>query len=338
MNLLRRAAIPVSLLLLAAAIWLGLLRREPPASWLRVEAPPHAIASQILPVRVLLDAPEDTLVGVDLHWATTRREPRGLLSTSPRQRVDGGESTHTFELPVAVPDDLGHVSAILFLSASGRWEDRTAAAATPLIPIRTSGVLEPLEPIPAYDLPRAEGSTVTASPLLRNTIAVLWVLSGISLWRLGVRGPAGWLALACLAAAVWELSNVEEALSGTVRAAALEHRLYYERFWLQRSLTFAIVAATAASIVWALRRSRVGTTDLVRAALCLYSGISLASLVSVHGTDRFMGSPIFSVPFAQVAKLAIAIAILLLARGSASSPPAAERRGRHGRRLPRRAG
>ena len=326
MTLLQRAAPPVVLLLLAAAIWLGLPWRNPPASWLRVEAPPHAIASQMLPVRVSVDAPEDTLLGVDLHWATTRREPRGLLSTRPRQRVDGGESTSTFELPVADPGELGHVSIILFLSPSGRWEDRSAAAATSLIPVRTSGVLEPLAPISAYDLAREEGPIVTALPLLRHTIAVLWVLSGISLWRARVRGTAGWLALACLAATAWEVSNVENALAGAVRAAALEHRLYYERFWLQTGVTFAIVAATAAMIAWTLRRSRVGTTALVRAALCLYAGISVASLVSLHGTDRMLAWPIFSVPSAQIAKLGVAIAVLVLARTSAGGPPAAEPR------------
>lgn len=112
-----------------------------------------------------------------------------------------------------------------------------------------------------------------------------------------------------MAAAVWEFSNAELALAGHVRTAALEHRLYYERFWLQEGVTLAIVAAAIVLIALALLRSRVRRTGLVRAALWLYAAISLAGLVSFHEIDRLLASPIFSIPLAQVAKLWIAVAI-----------------------------
>ena len=84
MRILRQALLPLGLLLLLAAIWVGLLRTERSATWLQAEAPRTHSLGQILPVRVILAAPEDdTRLGVDLHWTTSRREPRGFLSTSP---------------------------------------------------------------------------------------------------------------------------------------------------------------------------------------------------------------------------------------------------------------
>lgn len=323
MKILRPALLPLGLLLLIAAIGSGLLRTERSATWLHAEAPPHAIAGQTLPIRVTLAMPTSkTHLGVDLHWATSRREPRGFLSTSPARPVDRREAIYTFELPVPPRDDLGYVSAILFESSSGRWEDRTRVAQTALIPIRTSGAPGSAERIPVYELESEVVASAASSPTLRLAIAVLWLLCAIVLGRRRPYAGAGWLAVACAAAAIWELSNAELSLARLARAAALEYRLYYERFWLQEAATIAILVAAAALLGSLFLRSPARRLRLLRAALWLYAAVSLAGLVSLHEADRLLALPVLSVPLAQVAKLGIAVASFAIALWLRPTPPA----------------
>ena len=306
-----QAVLCLGLFLLLPAVWFGWIQSRPPAAWLHVEAPRQAIVGESFPVRVTLRNPESgTRLGVDLHWASSRREPRGFLATSPRQAVEERERTYRFDLPVAPREDLGNLFAIVFLSPSGRWDDRTAAVETPLVPVRTSGTLGALEAIPVHSLTRGAVPLASAAPSLRWAIAALWFLTGFRLWRHRGSGGAGWLALACLVAALWELANAEVALAGFARVAALDQRLYAYRHWLQSGATLAIVSLTIVLVITTLLRAPVRNAAFLVAALWLYAGISLASLVSFHETDRWLASPVFTVPFAQVAKLGIAVGTL----------------------------
>ena len=326
MKRLRPVVLPLGLLLLAAAVLFGALRPRAQAAWLRVEAPPHALVGQMLSVRVTLSEPApDVWLVVDLHAMSTRREPRGFLSSSSPQRVARTTRAYTFEAPVVAADDLGHVQAIVFLSRSGRWEDRSRVAVTVAIPVGSKGTTERLEPLPAYDQAEQAASLPAASPALRASIAALWLLGGLILCWTQSRPPAGeggfadparrrsgWLALACAAAAVWELSNAETSLASHARAFAFEHRLYYERHSVQQWITIAVVMGTAALVAIRLRPSRAERGPLP-AALWLYAGISLTNLLSLHELDRLLAASVLSVPLVQVAKLSAALVGLGLA-------------------------
>jgi hypothetical protein len=324
MKRLRPIVIPLGLLLLAAAVLLDAMRPREQAAWLRVEAPPHALVGQMLAVRVTLSepAPDGWLV-VDLHAMSTRREPLGFLSSSSPQPVAQTTRSYTFEAPVVAADDLGHVQAIVFLSPSGRWEDRLRFAATAAIPVESKRTTERLEPIPVYDRVEEVASLPAASPAMRASIAALWLLVGLVLCWTWIRPPArearstdsarhrsGWLALACAAAAVWELSNAETGLANHARAFAFEHRLYYERRTVQEWITVAVVMGTVALAAIRLRPSRDGR-GLLPAALWLYAGISLTTLLSLHELDRLLAASVLSVPLVQVAKLAAALTGLI---------------------------
>jgi hypothetical protein len=325
MKRLRPVVLPLGLLLLAAAVLFGALRPRAQAAWLRVEAPPHALVGQMLSVRVTLTEPTaDVWLAVDLHAMSTRREPRGFLSSSSPQRVARTTRAYTFEVPVVAADDLGHVQAIVFLSPSGRWEDRLRAASTVAIPVGSKGTTGRLEPIPAYDPAEEVASLPAASPALRVSIAALWLLAGLVLCWTRSRPPAreaaftdparrrsGWLALACAAAAVWELSNAETSLASHARAVAFEHRLYYERRSLQEWITIAVVMGTVALAALRLWPSRDGG-GLLPAALWLYAAISLTNLLSFHELDRLLAASVLSVPLVQVAKLSAALAGLVV--------------------------
>jgi len=310
-------------LALAASAWLctGPLREQ--ARWLQVEAPRHAVAGGPVPIRVTLRAPSPAVwLSVDLHGMSSRHEPRGFVSQGGSQRIDARARSYLFEVPVAAESDLGYVLAVVYLSSSGRWEDRIAAAATEPIALRSEGPGE-LQPISAYDLTKPIGTTRAPSPTLRVTIAALWLLAGLVLWwRTRSASPpagaaaavrrSGWLALACIAAGLWELSNAESWVVAVARTLAWEHRLYYERSALQELITIAILLAATALAAARLRAAGArGPERPLHAVLWLYAGLSLISSLSWHEADQLLAAPVLSVPVVQIAKLATAIAALL---------------------------
>jgi hypothetical protein len=179
---------------------------------------------------------------------------------------------------------------------------------------------------PVYEVRSESVRGAIPSPTLRVSIAVLWLLNGTVLWRRGARpgrdrlehvAPRGvrlrWLAAACLLAALWELSSLETFIPQIARFAAVERDLYAERFWTQRWITLAFLAGVLAWFAFALRASPIHWTNGVAAALGLYAGIALSSLVSLHEIDRILSVAIVSIPAAQIAKLAVAIAVLVVA-------------------------
>lgn len=326
MSRLRFVALSLAVASLVAFAWFGVLRPQLTATWIRVDVPRHAIVGRGFPVRVTLDVPmESVLLVVDLHALGSRDTARGFLAGSAPQRVDSRQESYSFELPVAARNDLDQVQVILYLSPSGLWEDRIAAATTGPIPVQTGGALEPMAGTPVYEVRRESVRGAIPSPTLRVSIALLWLLSTTVLWRRGARPGRDrlervasrgvrlrWLAAACLLAALWELSSLETFIPQIARVAAAERDLYAERFWAQRWITLAFLAGVLAWFAFALRASPLHWTNGVAAALGLYAGIALSSLVSLHEIDRLLSVAILSIPSAQIAKLVVAIAVLVL--------------------------
>jgi len=316
----RPVVLPLLLLLLAAGAGLHAGRPRPTAGWLRVEAPARAVAGRPLALRVTLaDPPPGEWLGVDLHGASMRREPRGFVSEGGAQRVDAGTRAYAFAPLVVAGSDLGSVTAVVFLSRSGRWEDWTAVATTASIPLG-SGEAGALRPLPAYE--RSDPAAPPPPPSLpvRLATGALWLWAALRLGHERSAGPRpergagrraarpgpGTLALACAAAGLWELANLESGLAEAARALARGQRLYHERSGLQELATIALLLGAAAL---AARRRAPGARapDLPAIALWLYGGISLAGLLSWHETDRLLGAAVLSVPVAQLAKLAAAL-------------------------------
>lgn len=298
------------MLLLVTGAWLS-LHRARESRWLQVEAPRHAVPERSLPLRVTLHSPpRDGWLIVDLHGLSARREPLGFLVHAGSQRTDREIWTYEFDTPVVAKAELGYVLAIVYLSPSGHWQDRIATAATEPIPIRRSGEAGELQPVPTYDPQPWIVPEQDPSLALRASIGVLWLLSGILVWRTGSQG----LALACVAAGLWELSGMEARLLGVARSLAREHRLYYERHALQELVTFAVLLGAAAFAAWRLRSMRARGSDALKAALGLYAVLSLASLSSWHEADRLLAAPVLSIPLVQLAQLATALVALVLAR------------------------
>lgn len=300
-------------LLLAAAAWLGALWPRAEAGWLRVEAPARALAGRTLPMRVTLSEPPGAggWLAVDLHAVSSRREPLGFVAAAAPRPLAPATRSYDFEAIVPAGGDLGAVEVVVFLSSSGRWEDRSRAAATAAIPVVGTGAASELVPVPAYEPEPGVAAVPPASLPLRAALAAPWLLAAFAMRR-----RSGGLALACAAAGIWELTALGAVLGAEVRALALEHRVYYERrMWQQWASVAVGIGAVALAAVGLPGRA---THASLRAALWVYAGIALTQLLSLHELDRLSATPVGPVPLVHAAAFATSLAALgaaLLAPG-----------------------
>ncbi|MCX6954770.1 MAG: hypothetical protein NTV51_21650 [Verrucomicrobia bacterium] len=129
----------LALLGLGALVGYWLSRPKDTAPWLTVEVPRVATAGQPLIVRVIPNAATPATVTADLHWSTTRRESRGMLSGSPAQRIGAPGAPLTFRLEVPAQDELGYVRAIVYAGPTAGWNNRVEAATSDYIPVASAG-------------------------------------------------------------------------------------------------------------------------------------------------------------------------------------------------------
>ena len=118
--------------------WL-VFRGSPESRWLTVDGDSYAVAGHPLTLDIRVDPLfSDHLLVADLHWSTYLREPRGYLVGGRPQRISGPTGCCRVEIPAPERDELGFVQAVVDVSHSGRWEDRTCSASTEPIPVRSA--------------------------------------------------------------------------------------------------------------------------------------------------------------------------------------------------------
>ena len=238
-------------------------------------------------------------VCVDLHWGTSRDTSMGYLATGGSKAV--GKEGGSFDFAITVPPAQGlrFVTAIVFLSRTGSWQDHTLTASTAVIPVSSNKVGEvelPLEPLRLQ--PRGDDPKMHAHPAVipRLLTALLFLAATVAAWGSG-QSPAGsngrpgsekrwWQALAVLLAlaCLGEFFGMEGWLGAQGRAMARAEDFYYPRAAFQKVMISVAVAATAGFLlfVWRARRSH----RLLLVGFGLYLGISLVNLVSLHVVDR----------------------------------------------------
>ena len=293
----------VGLILLVAAgaaVWWGLDRSESRADWLQVEAPRRALAGRPLPMRVhLAPRAEVGYVCVDLHWGTSRDTSMGYFATGGSKAV--GKEGGIFDFAITVPPAQGlrFVTAIVFLSRTGSWQDHTLAASTEVIPVSSNTVGEvesPLEPLRLQspgDDPKMHAHPAAIPCLL----TALLFLAATVVARNSGQSPGGssgrpgpenrwWQALAVLLAlaCLEEFFGLEGWLGAQGRVMARAEDFYYPRAAFQKVVISVAVAATAGFLLF-VRRAR-SSRRLLLVCFGLYLGISLVNLVSLHVIDR----------------------------------------------------
>jgi hypothetical protein len=324
MKHLHHVPLIVAALAVGAVSWVLITRLSDRSRWLRVEIPAQIVSGERVPVTITLRAPPPTgWLRVDLHWKNIRRESRGSLSTSRPQLIRADQTEYRFDLPVPARPGLEFVYGVIYVSPNGRWPDRTRACSTE--PVAVSVKPEPAragkrQAITAHDQLLGPPPIRRDSRFVRWTSALFWSLSGILCWRMrGLTRDAGsrlanplvtrwaWLALACVLAAAWEASAAESGLGDVLRRFAISHGWYDDRRRLQEVLTALVIAISLVFAVVTLRRDHAQPVSLVFTSADAYWGISAISFISLHDADAWLATPVFTIPVAQVVKLAAAL-------------------------------
>jgi hypothetical protein len=312
----KRVAVAVGLVLMFAATWLLLDRTEHRPGWLSVEAPPLAVVGQPLEIHVTLKRSiEPTEIVCTLHRAGTDRRLREHLASSgpARQAAAGGTYIFRFDLPET--KNLFFVSAIIYLSPTGSWRDRTRAAHTKLIPVESTGAggsatvltktpvyhstsaLEDEEAEKAARRPRQEPFPWT-HPALFAILLSTAILCGLKASRKKLReGSRGrsertiWLVFSAVLAlcAFLEISGLVGHFASWGRRVAQERNIYDIRKSYQEAIMAAVVAAGfALCILFIKAMRRPGFRRYlwgVGMGLAVYLSVSLIGVLSFHAVD-----------------------------------------------------
>lgn len=301
------------LLILGVFTWTLLTRPKPPAIWLRVEAPARIAPGDTATIRVILTGVEgDLQLNVDLHGATHRNRPLRVVSRGQPQPVVRSSAGLDFRLTVPTRPDLASVHAIIYLSPTGRWSERTRVARSDPIPVETDPVPDrSLQPLPSHQhtsdpvTPRAE--TIS----LRYLIAGLWLFVSAVLalrWKRASPEKDGkasrcfvGLIAACTGVALAELLRIESLVGDEARQLAFKYGFYDERLMPQQLAILFLVLVVAALVVFILLRARNRRLAL---GLLLHAAIAFAAILSLHEIDALLYSTAFGLPLEQLAKLA----------------------------------
>lgn len=295
---------------------LGRIRNRP--GWLTVEASPLAVVGQPFELRVALeDLPGSEKIVCGLRWtASDRRISGGLASAGPARETRGGE-TLSFRVEVKDNEEMRFVAAVIYLSPTGRWQDRTRGASTELIPVRPAGFKGEIPP------PRALGTYPTPTPeeeargdskrearggalnvFLRPLLAFALVAAGVLCAVLAVRQNRGRPRGGRLARAAWagfallmllfgflEAFDVPGRLTEWVRLASMEHNVYELRRPAQGAVAVA-AAVGAASLFLYLIRAASKSRDhrwlwATGIGVIVYLSLTLVGMLSFHPVDVF---------------------------------------------------
>lgn len=319
------AAVLVTLgivLLVFIATWMAIdrverrsrMRNRP--GWLTVEASPLAVVGQPFELRVALEdlpGPENIVCG--LRWtASDRRISGGLASAGPARETRGGE-TLVFRVGVKDNEEMRFVAAIIYLSPTGRWQDRTRGAATELIPVRPAGSKGEVPP------PRVLAISPTSTPeeearrdpgrearggalngLLRPLLVLVLVAAGALCAVLAVRQDRGraqggplarpaWsgLALLMLLFGFLEAFDVPGRMTEWARLASMERNVYELRRPVQGAVAVAAAAGVAYLLLYLIKaasKSRDRRWLLVAGiGVIVYLSLTLVGMLSFHPVD-----------------------------------------------------
>ena len=319
-----RAAAALFLLLVFAATWALLDSSEHRPRWLAVEAPGVAVVGRPLEVRVRLTEPVGpTRIVCTLHRAGSDRRTRERIASAGPARDVAGAGAHTFRFDVPDRENMVFVAAIVYLSPTGEWRDRTRAAHTGLIPVRREAAAKDLQVFlrtPVYPSTTAaeEAAARTAagaaareagqtpSPWDHGILfAVLLATAVLCLVKAGKKGGVEqpdraaerrvWLVFAVLfiLSAFIEISGVVGHLSEWARRMARDSDLYHLRKTFQK----AVMAATAAAglglfflFIRAIRRpGSHRSLWWAGTGLAAYLSVSFVSVLSFHAVDLVRG-------------------------------------------------
>jgi hypothetical protein len=316
MTLLRTRVIPAIVMTLVAAVALLVFRREPEASWLRVDAPSVIVVGEPFIATVTLLEPADgAFLDVDLHGKDARKSSLRVVAAGQTQAVAGGQRTFRFALVLRERPDVALVHAVIYLSRSGQWSDAFRVARSDSLGVirGTPGAAAiVVRPLTVHDQKEDPAIEVADSPFLRAAIAALWLGAGgvaaAASRRSAPATAAGVFIVLCVVLAVWEAFAAGTWITEQARTLARAAGLYEERRIVQQVTTVALACVFGLLAAFGLRRSRRQLPGLALAGMALYAGASLADMLSLHEVDRVLATKIGAWSLAGLLRLAGACA------------------------------
>jgi hypothetical protein len=316
----RRAGIAAALVLVFTATWILLDRTEHRPGWLTVEAPAAAVVGQPLEIRVTMKESVDaTQIVCTLHRAGADRRLRERVASSGPAREAASGGTYLFRFESLDINNLVFVSAVIYLSPTGSWQDRTLAAHTKLIPVKPADAgraSPPLKMTSVYASTSAaeddaaeraaRGPRQGPSPWAHPVIFVILLSSAVLCRaRAGRKRPDAsptetrertiWLAFSAVfvLSAFLELSGVVGHLAAWGRRLAKEGNLYDFRKPFQKALMSAVAAAALGLFLLFIRALRKPGSRLflwwVGIGLAAYLSTSFISVLSFQAVDVVRG-------------------------------------------------
>ena len=316
MTLLRTRVIPAIFVTLVAAVALLVFRREPEASWLRVDAPSVIVVGEPFIATVTLLEPADgAFIDFDLHGKDARKSSLRVVAAGQTQAVVGGQRTFRFALVLRERPDVALVHAVIYLSRSEQWSDAFRVVRSDSLEVirgtpRAADIV--VRPLTVHDQKEDPPIEVANPPLLRAAIAALWLGAGgvaaAASRRSAPATAAGVFIVLCVVLATWEALAAGTWITEQARSLARAAGLYEERRIVQQVTTVALAGVFGLLAAVGLRRSRRQLPGLALAGMALYAVASLADMLSLHEVDRILAAQIGAWPLAGVLRLAGACA------------------------------
>ncbi len=300
------AAVAVSCALL---FWNAVREPYPQASWIAVESPRFAVANGTLPMRVTLaPSAQSGWLETELNGSDSRQRPHGTLSSLPAQWVGTNGGTFLLEFPIPARTNLARVNAQLYLTPTHRWSDRVWNVETSDLrvcdpPSAADDHWKPLHTFAPVEDPEIRPKETSWA---RWLTAAIWVVFA---WRAACIPTSAFgrfsavLAALGIAFALLECTGADLALAGALRSFARGHQLYEERRIFQQAAIVAGVCIVAAGTSWFIRQLREHHRAPILTAMGLFVLFSLATVFSLHETDRVLALQLGPLPLVQWMKL-----------------------------------
>jgi hypothetical protein len=318
-------AVLAGLVLLAAFVF----HEQPPAAWLRVDAPTAVVVGQPFVATVTLTEPMDgVFLDFDLHGQDAKKKPLRCVAAGKSQAVSAGTRTYTFTLVLRDRPDVERAHAVIYLSTTGQWRDCIRSVRSdPIRVVRGVATAEDarIAELVVRDQLEDPAIEIPNPPAARAAIALIWfigaVLAGLA-WRRG-ESPRGVpvLPMLFLAIALWEATDAGAWIESSARSLVQSADLYEERRGFQQVATLAAALCAGALAVLGLRRTRRRVSGLTVAAVSIYGAVELGAMLSLHEIDRVLAASWGPVCIAIVLRaLAACIAAAGIAHRLATSP------------------
>jgi len=281
------------------------------ADWLTIETPSYAVPGTNFIVKVKLINPEQGLMlGVDLHHMDNEKNTRGCFSVGRPLEIKDNESVYYFSVPVPCRGNTSYIFPVITLSKDGSWSGRVKAAESEPVPVQLSGQV-PDRIILMQRKTRDTGEKVSRiiheSDILSFVTAALWAAFAVMLLIKRNMHFSPLLTLTSAVSAVWEGSGSSTAIALYLRGIALHAGAYSLRREPQQILTFIIILACAAVIIYLFSVFHKSHITIILICFTIFWSISLLRIFSLHEIDRILTLTIAGIQTGQLIRLACAV-------------------------------